>query len=141
MLDRFDKMVIRQLRDLSNPYDGLMDKNFLDFYEKLLRPSALASCRDEILATISQELRKVHQNPVVVLIDEYDSPMHSAIEYGYATLVRYFNLLYPSLLILFQASEFFGVVLGSLLKVCWSQYLRHCRATSFYRIMTRCVQV
>jgi len=96
MLDGFDMMVIGILRGLSNPYDGLMDKNFLDFCKELRQPGAMQVWRKRVLEFVSQELRKVYRKPVVVLIDEYDSPMHSAIEHGYAALVRSFILLYPS---------------------------------------------
>jgi hypothetical protein len=44
--------------------------------------------------------------------------MYSAIEYGYAPLVRSFILLYCSHLMLFQANNFFATEFGSLLKVC-----------------------
>jgi len=97
MLAMFDEMVILILENLSNPYDGLTDKNFLDFYKELRQPGFMQDRRGRVLEAISRNLQRVYRKPVVVLIDEYDSPMHSAIEYyGYATLVCSFILLYPS---------------------------------------------
>ncbi|KAF8809619.1 DUF1703-domain-containing protein [Phlegmacium glaucopus] len=100
MLSRFDMMVNQMLRGLSNPYDGLMDENFINFCKELRQPGVIQGCRDRVLETASQDLRKIYGKPVVVLIDEYDSPMHSAIEHGYAA----------------SASAFFATVFGSLLK-------------------------
>jgi len=96
MLLRFDEMVLRILRRLSSPYSGLTDERFLRFCQELRQPGALQAERGGALAVISQDLWEVYQKPVVVLIDEYDSPMHSAIDHGYAALVRSFILLYPS---------------------------------------------
>ena len=140
MLSYFDVKVLNILERLSNPYSDLMDN---DFCTKLRGPGALQARRTDALNILSWELRRVYQKPVVVLVDEYDSPMHSAIEHGYAALVRSFILLYCSYLMLFQANNFFAAVFGSLLKVCrrQRQRLRHRRLTSFDRTMMRCMQV
>jgi hypothetical protein len=138
MLISFDTRVLNILRRLSNPYSDLMGN---DFCAELREPGALQAMRSDALNILSWELRRVYQKPVVVLIDEYDSPMHSAIDHGYAALVRSFILLYCSYLMLFQANDFFAIVFGSLLKVCQHQRLRHHRLTSFDRTMTRCMQV
>ena len=138
MLIYFDAKVLEILGSLSNPYSDLMDN---DFCTKLRGPGALQARRSNALKILSRELRRVYQKPVVVLVDEYDSPMHSAIEHGYAALVRSFILLYCSYLMLFQANNFFAAVFGSLLKVCQRQRLRRCRLISFDRTMTRCMQV
>ena len=100
-----------------------------DFCAELREPEALQVMRRDALNILSWELQRVYQKPVVVLIDEYDSPMHSAIEHGYAALVRPFILLYGSNLVLFQANDFFAIVFGSSLKVCQRQRLRHRRLT------------
>jgi hypothetical protein len=138
MLSYFDTKVLNILERLSNPYSDLMDN---DFCTKLREPGALQARRTNALNILSWELRRVYKKPVVVLVDEYDSPMHSAIEHGYAALVRSFILFYCSYLMLFQANNFFAAVFGSLLKVCQCQRLRHRRLTSFNRTMTRCMQV
>lgn len=138
MLILFDAMVLEIIGSLCNPYSDLADDNFC---MELRGPGALKLRRSNALKILTWELRRVYQKRVVVLIDEYDSPMHSAIEHGYAALVRSFILLYCSYLMLFQANNFFAAVLGSLLKVCQRQRLRHCRLTSFDRAMTRCMQV
>ena len=138
MLSCFDENVLVLLESLSNPYSDLMHDNFC---AQLRGHGGVQARRGFALKILSQELRRVYQKPVVVLIDEYDSPMHSAIEYGYAPLVRSFILHYCSHLMLFQANNFFARVFGLLLKVCQRQCLRHSRLTSFDRTMTRCMQV
>jgi hypothetical protein len=89
-----------------------MDNNFC---MELRGPGALQVRRSCALEVLSWELWRVYQKPVVVLIDKYDLPMHSAIEHGYAALLRSFILLYCSYLMLFQANDFFATVFGSLL--------------------------
>jgi Predicted AAA-ATPase len=140
MLVLFDAMVLEIIGSLCNPYSDLVDDNFCN---ELREPGALEPRRSNALKILTRELRRVYQKPVVVLIDEYDSPMHSAIEHGYAGLVCSVILLYCSYLRLtsFQANNFFAAVFGSLLKVCQRHRLRHCQLTSFYRAMMRCMQV
>ncbi|KIM72295.1 hypothetical protein PILCRDRAFT_93520 [Piloderma croceum F 1598] len=70
------------------------------FCAELREPRALQAMRSNALNILSWELQRVYQKPVVVLIDEYDSPMYSAIDHGYATL----------------ANNFFAIVFSSLLK-------------------------
>jgi hypothetical protein len=123
MLNSFDDMVLETLGSLSHPYSDLMDD---DFCTELRGPGALQARRRNALKILSRELQRVYQKRVVVLIDEYDSPMDSAIRHGYATSVRSFILLYRGYLMLLQASGFFAAVFASLLKVCQRQRLRHC---------------
>ncbi|KIL58636.1 hypothetical protein M378DRAFT_311289 [Amanita muscaria Koide BX008] len=100
MQTSFDAIVIRILKDLSNPIDGVLDQNFLLFCDQLYHEQGLLHPRGTVLQVISQILQRVFIMPVVVLIDEYDTPIHSAIEHNYADL----------------ASDFFATVFGSLLK-------------------------
>jgi hypothetical protein len=95
MLIFFDAKVLNILGRLSNPYRDLVDN---DFCTELRGPGALQARRTNALKILSRELRRVYQKPVVVLIDEYDSLMHSAIEHGYGPLVRSFILLLGPLL-------------------------------------------
>ncbi|KIM76603.1 hypothetical protein PILCRDRAFT_91525 [Piloderma croceum F 1598] len=71
-----------------------------DFCAELCEPGALQAMRSDALNIISWELRRVYQKPIVVLINKYDSLMHSAIDHGYAAL----------------ANDFFAIVFSSLLK-------------------------
>lgn len=118
MLSSFDMMVREIIGSLCSQNSDLLDQNFCD---DLRGPRALEETRSVALTVISWELLRVYQQDVVVLIDEYDAPMHSAIEHGYATLVCSVILLYCSYLTLCQANDFFDRVLSSLLKVC--QYI------------------
>lgn len=137
MLISFDTTVLELIGSLYNPYSDLADKNFC---KELLGPGALESRRSRALKILTRELQRVYQKSVVVLVDEYDSPMHSAIEHGYAPAVCSVILLYCSYLTLCQAKNFFAMVFGSLLKVCQRHRLRHCRLTSFDRAITRYLQ-
>ena len=113
MLSSFDVMVREIIRSLCSQDSDLVDKNFCDN----LRGPALEENRGNALNILSWELLRVYQREVVVLIDEYDSPMHSAMEHDYATMVCSVILLYCSYLTLCQANDFFVRALGSLLKV------------------------
>jgi hypothetical protein len=43
--------------------------------------------RNTALTRLSEALKIAYDRDVIVLIDEYDAPIHSAIENGYADLV------------------------------------------------------
>jgi hypothetical protein len=93
MLARFDQRILTILENLSEPYSELKEDTFC---KKLRAPGALQTRRETALMTISWELQRAYKRPVVVLIDEYDTPMHWAMEYGFASEVRSFILLYCS---------------------------------------------
>ena len=93
MLISFDMMVLEIIESSCSPYSDLGGDNFC---KELRGPGALAKRRSFALKILTRELERVYQKQVVVLIDEYDSPIHSSIEYGYATLVRSIILLYCS---------------------------------------------
>jgi hypothetical protein len=91
MLISYDKKVLETIGNLlSYPYSDLMDN---DFCMELRGPGALQARRGNALKILSRELRRVYGKCVVVLIDDYDSPVQSAIEHGYAPQVRPFILL------------------------------------------------
>jgi hypothetical protein len=98
MLTRFDEMVLGILTRLSTPYSDLTAD---EFCKTLRAPGALQERREMALMIISRELRRVYGRPAVVLIDEYDSPMHCAIENDFSSPVRSFLLLHCSCLMLF----------------------------------------
>jgi hypothetical protein len=98
MLTCFDSMILALLPTLTAPYSDIPED---EFCKSLCAPGALQRRRDSALMIISQELRRVYDRPVVVLIDDYDSPMHCAIEHGFSSDVRSFILLYCSYLMLF----------------------------------------
>jgi hypothetical protein len=91
-------MILALLPTLTAPYSDIPED---EFCKSLCAPGALQRRRDSALMIISQELRRVYDRPVVVLIDDYDSPMHCAIEHGFSSDVRSFILLYCSYLMLF----------------------------------------
>lgn len=135
----FDQKVLQILEDLSHPYSDLLQDTFCT---NLRGPGALQERNRHALTIISEELERVYEKSVVVLIDDYDAPMHSALEHDYAVEVCCsFILLHCNYLMLFQASEFFVGVFSSLLKVCQCQCLRHCQLIYFDRTMTQCMPV
>lgn len=95
MLTCFDSKILLILENLSNPYGDIMDNNFC---ETLRRPGAMQERRHYALQIISWELWRVYRMPVVVLVDEYDAPMHSAMEHDYSREVRFFLLNYSNYL-------------------------------------------
>jgi hypothetical protein len=118
MMAAFVQKVLRIIERLSHPYSDLTQDTFC---ANLRGPGAVQARSVHALTTISRELQRVYKKPVVVLIDEYDAPMHSALEHNYSASVCFILLLYCNYLMLFQASEFFAGVFSSLLKVCQCQ--------------------
>lgn len=82
MLASFDAVIRQTLYDISHLVDDT-------FREAVLERGGLERDRVIILQLISKALHKFCNKRVVVLIDEYDSPMHSAIEHGYAQEVLF----------------------------------------------------
>jgi len=97
LLSRFDQEVREILAVLCYPNSDIKRE---EFCVDLRAPGAENQWRDRALKVISHELQRVYRRPVVVLVDEYDAPMHSALEHNYCT----------------AASEFFSAVFNSLLK-------------------------
>ena len=124
LLASFDSMIASTVVELSNPFHGIVDSTFVDWCRRISTSQNLQVHRDRVLRMISVALQGLYNQAVVVLIDEYDAPMHSAIEHGYAHMVPpFFILLFSALLTSEQASEFFATVFGSLLKVCLGESL------------------
>jgi Predicted AAA-ATPase len=87
LLTSFDSMIAQTIQILTNPFDGIVDPAFIDWCRQLSDPQTLHITRSRALLLISVALQKLYNQAVVILIDEYDSPMHIAIENGYAPLV------------------------------------------------------
>ena len=87
LLTSFDQTIVQVLDMLSHPFNGIADRNFIEWCRWLSKPQNLQDRRGRALQSISVALQIFYNQPVVVLIDEYDSPMHTAIENGYAPLV------------------------------------------------------
>ena len=87
LLASFDKMIIQLLDRLSHPLKGIVDSSFVDWCRWLADPRVLRDRRERALQDITESLQMLYNQRVVILIDEYDSPMHAAIENGYAQMV------------------------------------------------------
>jgi hypothetical protein len=87
LLASFDSMIDSMIEHLTNPFDGIVDPAFIDWCRRLCNPQTLHLKRGRALRLISIALQKIYNQAVVILIDEYDSPIHTAIENGYAPLV------------------------------------------------------
>ena len=83
MLKSFDKLVVEKLRARRGELDGTLEQDFLKHPELY---------RKRIFKRLSEELQIAYNEDVIVLIDEYDSPMHVAIENNYANSVWHFIL-------------------------------------------------
>ena len=94
MLTTFDKNVHQIIEDLSYPYSDLTDDKFC---MRLRRPGAVQERRRHVLTVVSQELHRVYDKRVIVLIDECDSPILSALQHGYAAEVCFFFKHFPLL--------------------------------------------
>ena len=90
LLASFDKMIVKMVGKLLNPYNGISDRIFVDWCRSSFDPQNLPNNRDAALEILSTALWTIYDQHVIVLIDEYDSPMHCAINYGYATKVPAF---------------------------------------------------
>jgi len=117
MLNSFDTMIRQEVFEYAQIFqDGIVDEVHIKWYQDVLQHPRLWS--RFALKRISQALKSAYKQSVVVLLDEYDAPMHDAIENGYADLVRFSVFDGTHLLILIQAGSFFATVFGELLKVC-----------------------
>ena len=112
MLTAFDKNVHQIIEGLSYPYSDLTDDKFC---MRLRGPGAVQERRRHALTIISRELYRVYDKRVIVLIDEYDSPVLSAIQHGY--VVDVCSLTFSSIV---ATSCYFRPAIFLL------QYLVHC---------------
>ena len=127
LLASFDSMIASTVDQIINPFNGIVDPTFIDWCRRMSNSQTLQIQRDRALRMISSALQGLYNQAVVVLIDEYDSPMNSAIENGYAHRVPPFLILPFSVsLTSEQANEFFATVFGSLLKVCLGESSELC---------------
>jgi hypothetical protein len=81
MLDSFDGLVVYELGKRRGLLDGTFEHDYIQHPE---------IHRSKAFQTLSEKLRTAYGQRVIVLIDEYDSPMHVAIENDYANSVRSF---------------------------------------------------
>jgi hypothetical protein len=86
MLTSFDELIREQFLKLVR--DGIIDEGHIKLYQPITQEPL--NWRRIALKILSEALQIAYKQSVVVLIDEYDTPMHSAIENGYADLVRVF---------------------------------------------------
>jgi len=86
MLKSFDRVLYKELRKRAGLFrDSTLDPLYTRWYELVSKDPKPQ--RETAFKTLSEALRVAYNRRVVVLIDEYDSPMHCAIENGYADLV------------------------------------------------------
>lgn len=98
-------MIVRTLSNLYTKHDYLLESDALTLAEKkrflkmVERQAENADVREALLV-LSRHLQAHHHKPVLMLIDEYDRPMHSAFSNDY----------YP------QMKDLIGSMLGGTLK-------------------------
>jgi len=93
MLAVFDEKILQLLYNLSDKFFLSGNQGYIAWLQECIKGAqSLGRQRRTALQYISQVLCEVYEKPVVVLIDEYDSPMHSAIEHNFATEVLFFYI-------------------------------------------------
>jgi hypothetical protein len=89
MLISFDEMIREEFFKRTALFrDGIVDEAYIEMYRHITHEPH--NWRRIALRILSEALQIAYKQSVVVLIDEYDAPMHSAMENGYADLVRVF---------------------------------------------------
>jgi Fe-S cluster biosynthesis and repair protein YggX len=78
MLNSFDGLVVYELGKRRRLLDGTFEQEYIQYPELY---------RNRAFQTLSEKLWTAYGQRVIVLIDEYNSPMHVAIENGYANSV------------------------------------------------------
>ena len=88
----FDTVILDIAGELKrhNPLLAQEIANFLQPYENV---DTRATWRLGALKQLSQILHQYYDKRVIVLIDEYDTPMHHAIRHGYTTAVCFILIL------------------------------------------------
>lgn len=81
------KMLCHIIANVYNEYDFLLDSDRLNENEKAFFKKVSADMEDYIAAdslnALSRYLMKYHGKKVIILLDEYDTPMHEAYVSGY----------------------------------------------------------
>ncbi|MFM7204951.1 MAG: AAA family ATPase [Myxococcota bacterium] len=62
---------------------GLLDPKQLAWFDAACADTLPLAAYGETLRTFSRALATLHNAPVMILIDEYDTPIHNALEHGY----------------------------------------------------------
>jgi len=72
--DEVSRLISQDVNLLTGPYKGLKeiinDTDEIGYYK-------------ESLKILSRYLHEIHKSPAIILIDEYDTPIHAAWQYGY----------------------------------------------------------
>ena len=113
------KQLIELIINLFNEYDYLLDSNKINEIEKkkmkdIMNHQIEDSLYVSSLYFLSQLLYKHYNKKVVILIDEYDTPLEDSYQKGfYDEIILFFKKLYSSLL---KSNEYlyFAVVTGVL---------------------------
>jgi hypothetical protein len=91
MLTVFDEIILKEFyKRVSLFREDVVNKDHIRFFETITNDPK--SLRSTALQILSDALHVAYKQRVVVLIDEYDTPIHSAIENDYADRVRFFVL-------------------------------------------------
>ena len=62
---------------------GVLDEETASWFDAALHQQLLPDDYKRTLAVLSKGLVSLHKAPVVILIDEYDTPIHNALEHGF----------------------------------------------------------
>ncbi len=93
------EQIVSEITNLYSKHDYLLEKNNLKNYEKeeylkILRKTAKSTDYQNSLKQLSKYLQKFHNEKVVILLDEYDTPIQSAYDMFYEEVISFMrNLL------------------------------------------------
>jgi hypothetical protein len=130
LLQKFKKYVSRIAHQLER--DGLfkdtrdLHKRDQTFLDEVLTEKLEDSSWPTALFKLTRLLHTLHKKEVLVLVDEYDTPMSHAVQHGYFSEVCPYSLIEHDTIsyFLLQANKLFWEVFSPLLKVgvfCCSQ--------------------
>ncbi|MCL5436638.1 MAG: ATP-binding protein [Candidatus Dependentiae bacterium] len=84
-----------------------------EFSAVINKKASVAACK-AALKTLTAHLAKHHQKPAILLIDEYDAPVHAAVEHGYYDQIINFMRGFLSSGLKDNSNLEFGVLTGIL---------------------------
>jgi hypothetical protein len=95
-----------------------LDETDQTFLNEILNEERKAKIGAQALFRLSEILHTLHKREVVVLVDEYDTPMSYATQYGYfGEVCLHKPCMIQIFLDIFKANVFFRKVFSPLLKV------------------------
>ncbi len=128
-----------QVRDVFEDHRYLLDGKLLSpgklkAFERMIGGDASSTDLQDSFKWLSQALFEYHKQPVVILIDEYDTPMHAGYAHGYLDEVTGFLRTFMSACLKDNSALFKGVITG-ILRVARESMFSDLNHISVYSIL------